>query len=70
MEGAELGGDGNGGRRFGEPIWPGDGSNGLGDGRWRWRARLVGLGREEIERSGEVWPVRRATAALLKLGSA
>jgi hypothetical protein len=38
------------------PIWPGNGTNGLREGRRRWRARLRGSGRAESKRDGGVRP--------------
>ena len=47
-------------------IWPRFGSNELGNGRRRWRARWSGLEREESRHGGERWPesapARRAAA--------
>ena len=48
-------------------IPAGIGEIGLVDGWRRWRAKLLGLGREEIERSGEERPGRSPAAALLGL---
>jgi len=50
-------------------IRPRVGSNELGNGRRRWRARWSGLGCEESERSGEKWPGRSPATALLELSS-
>ena len=60
---------GNGGRQRGRLIQPGNDEIGLMDGWRRWRARLLGLGCEEIERSGEKWPGRSPATGSARLGS-